>query len=66
MSEASVKGDYGELMVCFGFFALFSSCLPYVMILAWLAVVFEIKVDSYKYVYLVKRPFPSKASDIGL
>lgn len=53
METTEVMGDYGELMICFGYMTLFAASLPCAPTLALLAVAIEIKVDAYKFVRLV-------------
>ncbi|CAG9311621.1 unnamed protein product [Blepharisma stoltei] len=58
-------GDYMELAVLFGYITLFAVSFPLSSVLAFVILMFEIQVDKYKLLHLVRRPQPMGAKDIG-
>ena len=66
METAEVNEEYLELMITFGYLTLFAAAFPLAPTLAFLTVGIEGKIDAYKYLNLVQRPFPERASSIGL
>ena len=66
METAEVNEEYLELMITFGYLTLFAAAFPLAPALSLLTVAIEGKVDAYKYLNLVQRPFPERASSIGL
>ena len=66
MGESEIMEDYLELMITYGYLTLFAAALPIAPVLALLTVWLEGKVDAYKYTRLIQKPFPAKASNIGL
>lgn len=66
METAEVNEEYLELVITFGYLTLFAASFPLAPVLAFLTVGIEGKIDAYKYLNLVKRPFPERASSIGL
>jgi hypothetical protein len=58
--------DYMELVIQYGYVILFSASFTLVPLLAYILNIFEIRVDASKMCYLVRRPFPGRAENIGI
>lgn len=58
--------DYMELVIQYGYVILFSAAFTLAPLLAFALNLFEIRVDAYKYSYLVRRPFPQPQENIGI
>jgi hypothetical protein len=58
--------DYMEMVIQFGYVALFGASLPLVATLAFIEILLEIRVDAWKLSNLTRRPNPNRASDIGV
>jgi hypothetical protein len=58
-------GDYLEMMIQYGFITLFAVGFPLAPFFALFNNVWEIKVDRFKLVNLLKRPYPQFDNDIG-
>jgi anoctamin-8 len=58
--------DYMEMVIQYGYVALFSAAFTLAPLLAYILNLFEIRVDAWKMCYLTRRPFPKRAQDIGI
>lgn len=58
--------DYMEMALQFGFIALFGSSFPLLPILAYLEIILEIRVDSWKLCNITRRPDPVQCETIGI
>ena len=68
-AEGGMDGTYGEyleLVIQYGYMVLFGFAFPLAIVLATINNIFEIQVDKYKLVSLVKRPIPQGAATIGM
>ena len=61
----STAEDYLEVVLQYGFMALFCSVFPFAPLLAFVVNTVEIRVDAMKYVHRVQRPFATPARTIG-
>ena len=57
--------DYAEMVLQYGYVCLFVAAFPLAPFLALIENIIEIRVDAYKMLYLVRRPVPTGAEDIG-
>ena len=57
--------DYGEMVIMYGFVVLFAVACPLGALLGFVGTYLELKVDSVKLVFAVRRPSPMDAKDIG-
>ena len=57
--------EYLEMVIQFGFTTLFVAAFPLAPFFAFLNNVVEIKLDAYKFVTQLRRPWAQKAEDIG-
>jgi anoctamin-10 len=57
--------DYMELMIQYGFLAMFSLAFPLAFLLAFVNNIIEIQVDKAKILRFTKRPIPKVAASIG-
>eukprot|EP00899_Mesostigma_viride_P023139 jgi/Mesvir1/4009/Mv03702-RA.2 len=58
--------DYLEMVIQFGYITLFASAYPLAAALSLVCNFVEIKSDSFKLMYLVRRPRPLKVRGIGI
>lgn len=58
--------DYMEMALQFGFVALFGSSFPILPILAFIEILIEIRVDSWKLCNITRRPEPVQSESIGI
>jgi len=58
--------EYLEIVIEFGYMMLFYVCFPILPIFGLVSTLLEIRVDALKLCYLVQRPHPQIASNIGL
>ena len=58
--------DYMEMVIQYGYVVLFSASFTLTPLLAYILNIFEIRVDAFKLSYLVRRPYPQPAEDIGI
>lgn len=58
--------DYMEMVIQFGYVALFGASLPIISFLAFIEIVLEIRVDAWKLTLLTKRPSPARSENIGV
>ena len=68
-SKGGLDGTYGEyleLVIQYGYMVLFGLAFPLAILLAAVNNIFEIQVDKYKLVSLVRRPIPQGAASIGI
>ena len=56
---------YTELVVTFGFLALWGVTFPFAGVLAFGLCVLEVHVDQYKLSHMVRRPFPKHSTGIA-
>lgn len=57
--------DYSEVVIQYGYVTLFVAAFPLTPLLARLSTVVEQYIDSNKLCYLIARPIPEGAQDIG-
>lgn len=57
--------EYTEIAVTFGFLVLWGVTWPLAGLLTWLCLLFELYVDQFKILNLVRRPFPKKVIGFG-
>ena len=62
----SPMDDYMEMVIQFGYVALFGASVPYLPLLALVEILLEIRVDAWKLCALTKRPHPDRCKDIGI
>jgi len=58
--------DYNEMVIQFGYIALFSSVFPLASLAAFLNNIIEIRTDMYNYIHSSKRPHYVRAKNIGI
>jgi hypothetical protein len=58
--------DYMEMIIQFGYVALFGVTSPIIAFLALLEITLEIRVDAWKICNLTKRPDPHRANSLGV
>ena len=59
-------GEYLEMVLQFGFITIFVAAFPLAPFFALANNVFEIRIDSDKFVCEVRRPIADRAQDIGI
>merc|ERR1719453_2945533 len=52
--------EYTEIAVTLGFLVLWGVTWPFAGLLTWVCLIFELYVDQFKILHLVRRPFPMK------
>ena len=57
--------DYMDLIIDYGYVAMFSADFPIVPFLVFFLNIIEFRVDAFKLSHLTKKPFPGPASSIG-
>mmetsp|Transcript_10913 Transcript_10913/g.16433 ORF Transcript_10913/g.16433 Transcript_10913/m.16433 type:complete len:222 (+) Transcript_10913:1469-2134(+) len=62
--ESSI-GDYSEVVIRFGFKALFATALPLTSFFALISNYIEVRCDGWKMMNVHQRPFPQGCQDIG-
>lgn len=60
-----VLEEYLEVILLFGFLSMFGHMAPMGFFMSLLTMVTEIFIDKYKILYLVRRPVPQRANNIG-
>lgn len=58
--------DYSSLAIDFGYMTLFVAAVPFVPLLAFVALFLEIRIDGYKLLNEFRRPLPLGREDIGM
>ena len=58
--------DYIEMIIEFGYVALFGTSLPVLPLLLLFEILFEIRVDAWKICNIYKRADPHRSEDIGV
>ena len=58
--------DYIEMIIEFGYVALFGTSLPILPLLLLFEILFEIRVDAWKICNIYKRADPHRSEDIGV
>ncbi|CAG8513238.1 11068_t:CDS:10 [Cetraspora pellucida] len=58
--------EYEEMVIQFGFIALFGPAFPLAPLFAWLNNITEIRSDAFKYLVELQRPVGFLAQDIGM
>lgn len=58
--------DYMEMIIQFGYVALFGVSNPIIAVLAFLEITLEIRVDAWKICHLTKRPDPHRSNSLGV
>jgi len=61
----AVFTDYNEISIQFGFIALFVTAFPVAPFLAMVLNFIEDRVDGWKLLHVMRRPWPGQAEDIG-
>uniref|UniRef100_UPI00398F35D7 anoctamin-9-like isoform X2 n=1 Tax=Pristiophorus japonicus TaxID=55135 RepID=UPI00398F35D7 len=62
----SLFNEFLEIAIQYGFTTIFVAAFPLAPLLALVINLFEIRLDAKKMVWLLKRPIPRKAKDIGI
>ncbi|XP_059508207.1 anoctamin-9-like [Stegostoma tigrinum] len=62
----SFFNEFLEMTIQYGFTTIFVAAFPLAPLLAFLNNLFEIRLDAKKMVWLLRRPIPRKAKDIGI
>ncbi|XP_048463259.1 anoctamin-9-like [Rhincodon typus] len=62
----SFFNEFLEMTIQYGFTTIFVAAFPLAPLLAFLNNIFEIRLDAKKMVWLLRRPIPRKAKDIGI
>lgn len=57
--------DYAELVIQYGFVALFGLVFPIAPLVFFLNNILELRADAFKYLYIFNRPPPSNSNTIG-
>merc|ERR1712025_772863 len=57
--------EYTEIAVTLGFLVIWGVTWPFAGLLTWLCLLFEVYVDQFKILHLVRRPFPKKEISFG-
>lgn len=57
--------NYSELAIQFGYVTLFVASFPLAPVLAYVSNLVEFRADGYQMLYLMRRPIPTGAEDIG-
>ncbi|CBJ25617.1 conserved unknown protein [Ectocarpus siliculosus] len=57
--------DYLEMVIQYGYMTLFASAFPFASTLSLLTTFVEIKSDTFKLLFLYKRPVPRRMAGIG-
>ncbi|XP_072017644.1 anoctamin-4-like isoform X2 [Amphiura filiformis] len=57
--------EYLEMTIQFGFITIFAAAFPLAPLFALINNIMEIRVDAYKFVTQLRRPYAAKAQDIG-
>ena len=63
--KMNLFGEYLEMVIQFGFTTLFATAFPLAPIFAFVNNVIEIRLDAFKFVTALQRPWAQKAQDIG-
>lgn len=58
--------DYMEMIVQFGYVAMFGVASPIIALLALIEITLEIRVDAWKLCNLTRRPDPNRSDSIGV
>lgn len=67
MSEYDTPlGDYMEIAIGYGYLILFAAAFPLVPLIAFFLAGLELIVDAWKLCNITRRPFPERASSIGI
>jgi len=63
--KMNLFGEYLEMVIQFGFTTLFATAFPLAPIFAFVNNVIEVRLDAFKFVTALQRPWAQKAQDIG-
>jgi hypothetical protein len=63
--ELNLFGEYLEMVIQFGFATLFACAFPLAPFFAFINNVIEVRLDAFKFVGVLQRPWAQKAQDIG-
>ena len=63
--KMNLFGEYLEMVIQFGFTTLFATAFPLAPFFAFINNVIEIRLDAFKFVCQLQRPWAQKAQDIG-
>ncbi|CAG8743189.1 18863_t:CDS:2, partial [Acaulospora morrowiae] len=68
LAEAPMIGmsEYGDMIVQFGYIALFGPAFPLAAFFSWINNVVEIRTDAFKYIKTLQRPVAFQTQDIGM
>ncbi|CAB5386984.1 unnamed protein product [Rhizophagus irregularis] len=65
-SSDSIRTEYEEMVIQFGFLALFGVAFPLSPLFAWINNATEIRSDGLKYIKTLQRPVGYQAQDLGM
>ncbi|RIA84496.1 calcium-activated chloride channel-domain-containing protein [Glomus cerebriforme] len=65
-SDESIMTEYEEMVIQFGFLALFGVAFPLAPLFAWINNITEIRSDAFKYIKALQRPVGHRAEDLGM
>jgi len=65
-STDSIRTEYEEIVIQFGFLALFGVAFPLAPLFAWINNIIEIRSDAFKYIKTLQRPVGCQAQDLGM
>ncbi|CAG8562084.1 14082_t:CDS:10, partial [Ambispora leptoticha] len=65
-NDDSIRSDYQEMVVQFGFISLFSTVFPLAPLFALLNNLVKIRTDAHKYIVVMQRPIGFLAQNIGM
>ncbi|CAG8737930.1 18072_t:CDS:10, partial [Acaulospora morrowiae] len=68
LAEAPEIGmsEYGDMVVQFGYIALFGPAFPLAAFFSWINNVVEVRTDAFKYIKTSQRPVAFQTQDIGM
>ncbi|KAG7448058.1 DUF590-domain-containing protein [Guyanagaster necrorhizus] len=65
LPEYDIFGDYNEMVIQFGYVALWSTIWPLAPLMALVNNFFELRSDAFKIITHVRRPIPMRVDTIG-
>ncbi|GBB95120.1 hypothetical protein RclHR1_02480019 [Rhizophagus clarus] len=65
-SSESIRTEYEEMVIQFGFLALFGVAFPLAPLFAWINNLTEVRSDGFKYIKTLQRPVGFQAQDLGM
>ncbi|XP_075248399.1 anoctamin-4-like isoform X2 [Convolutriloba macropyga] len=63
--KMNLFGEYLEMVIQFGFTTLFATAFPLAPVFAFVNNVIEVRLDAFKFVTALQRPWAQKSQDIG-